>query len=260
MSINRSAVKAALSPPFPAEIVDSLLVEYQHIKQQFFLRKFGPSELKGGRFAECVVRMLQFLDGGTYTPIGTQFASGATDRAINRTAQNAAIPETMRFYIGHLTRVLLDIRNKRDVAHVGGKASPNHSDSLLVCQCADWILTDLIREYGTCTIDVARQMVANINEIKLPIVAEVNGFVRIQNTKLKLQEKVLVVLYYKRPNKVRDSDIAKWVLYTHTSRFSKEILPPMHSDALIHYSGGQVDLLPLGEAFVEKNISMEMLV
>ncbi len=260
MSINRSAVKATLSPPFPADIVDGLLNEYQNIKQQFFLRKFGPSELKGGRFAECVVRMLQFLDGGTFTPIGTPFALGATDRAINRTAQNTAIPETMRFYIGHLTRVLLDIRNKRDVAHVGGKASPNYSDSLLVCQCADWILTDLIREYGTCTIDVARQMVANINEVKIPVVAEVDGFIRVQNTKLSVQDKILVVLYYKRPNKVRDSDIAKWVVYKNASRFNKDILPPMHNDALLHYVGGQVSLLPLGEAYVDKNISMDLLV
>jgi hypothetical protein len=34
----------------------------------------------------------------------------------------------------------------------------------------------------------------------------------------------------------------------------------MHTDALIHYTGGQVELLPLGEAFVEKNITMDMLV
>jgi hypothetical protein len=212
MSVNRAAVKAALAPPFPHEIIDHLLAEYQKIKQQFFLRKYRPSELDGGRFAECVVRMLQFLNSGTYTAIGTQFPNGATDLSIKTAAQNTAIPETMRFYIGHLTRVLLDIRNNRDVAHVGGKVSPNHSDSLLVIQCADWILTDLIREYSTCSIDVARQMVANINEIRLPIVAEVDGFVRVQNTKLGLQEKILVVLYYKRPNKVRDGDIAKWIL------------------------------------------------
>lgn len=41
---------------------------YKNIKQQFFLNKFRPAELDGGRFAECVLRLLEFVNEGTFTP------------------------------------------------------------------------------------------------------------------------------------------------------------------------------------------------
>lgn len=257
MSISKDAIILAVSPPLPQDIVTHLVNEYQHIEQQFFLRKFQPSELNGGRFGECVVRLIQHLDTGTYTLFGANL--GNTETILNHAHQNPLLPETIRFYINRLTRVILDIRNKRDVAHIGGKVSPNYSDSQLISQCADWILTDIVREYHTCTIEVARQMVTNINEIHIPIVAEVDGWIRIQNTKLDAQKKTLVVLYYKNPTKVRDSDLAKWIEYKNVSRYRVAVLRALHTEALIHYNNGQCELLPFGVQYVEKNISMEFL-
>ena len=75
MGIAKSQVIAALSPPLPTEIVARLLNEYQGIKQQLALRKFRPSELNGGRFAECVLRLVQHLDNPPYTPFGPSFNS-----------------------------------------------------------------------------------------------------------------------------------------------------------------------------------------
>jgi hypothetical protein len=190
MSVDRKAVLAAISPPLPDEIATRLLNEYLHIKQQFFLRRYRPSELNGGRFGECIVRLIQHLDTGTYTPFGTSLAS--TENILDHAFRNVSLPETIRFYVNRLTRVVLDIRNKRDVAHVGGKVSPNYADSLLICPCADWILTDIVREFCTCRIEVARQIVANINEIQIPIVAEVDGWVRVQDTKLDARSKALI--------------------------------------------------------------------
>lgn len=258
MSVSKNAVISAISPPLPSDIIIRLIDEYQHIKQQFFLRKFQPSELNGGRFGECVVRLIQYLDTGVYIPFGTYL--GNTETILNHAYQNTALPETIRFYINRLVRVILDVRNKRDVAHVGGKVSPNYSDSLLICQCADWILTDIVREYHTCPIDAARQMVASINEVHIPIIAEIDGWIRIQDTTLDARKKTLVVLYYMKPNRVRDSDLAKWIEYLNVPRYRTTILKTLHVEALIHYAGGQCELLPLGVQFVEKNISMELLV
>jgi hypothetical protein len=258
MSVSKSAVISSVSPPLPKDIVARLLDEYQYIKQQFFLRKFQPSELNGGRFGECVVRLIQYLDTGAYTPFGSSLSN--TETIFNHAHQNVSLPETVRFYVNRLTRVILDVRNKRDVAHVGGKVSPNYSDSMLICQCADWILTDIVREYHTCPIDVARQMVASINEVHIPIVVEVDGWVRIQNTNLDAKKKSLVVLYYKKPNRVRDSDLVRWIEYKNVTRYRTVVLKALHAEALIHYAGEYCELLPLGVQFVEKNISMELLV
>ncbi|WNZ25437.1 hypothetical protein HJG54_22995 [Leptolyngbya sp. NK1-12] len=257
MSVQKSQIESALSAQLPKDIITELLNEYQHIKQQFFLRKFQPAELNAARFSECVLRLIEFLDTGNYTPFGKQLN---TQNIINRISNNTGLPEGVRFFIPQLTRVLLDIRNKRNVAHVGGEVNPNYSDSLLVSHSADWILIELIRNYHTNSIDEARKIVESINEAKIPVIVEVGSFVRVQNTKLKADQKTLLILYYKQPDKVSDADLIKWIKYSNASRYRTEILKVLDDEALIHYENGFCTLLPKGIIHVEKNISLELIV
>jgi hypothetical protein len=120
MSVAKSQVVAALSPPLPSEIVVRLLDEYQDIKKNFIFRKFRPSELNGGRFAECILRLIQHFDNPPYTPFGTSL--GNADSVIRHVEQNTSLHESIRFFIPRIARILLDIRNRRDVAH--GSMSP----------------------------------------------------------------------------------------------------------------------------------------
>ncbi|MDG2991704.1 hypothetical protein L3556_12290 [Candidatus Synechococcus calcipolaris G9] len=257
MSIQRTQIEAALSAKLPQDILTALLDEYQHIKQQFFLRKFQPAELNAARFSECVLRLIEFLDTGNYTPLGRQLN---TQSIINRVSNNTGLPEGIRFFIPQLTRVLLDIRNKRNVAHVGGEVNPNYSDSLLVSHSADWILIELIRNYHVNSIDEARRIVESINETKIPVIVEVGSFVRVQSTKLKSDQKTLLVLYYKQPDKVSDADLIKWLKYSNVSRYRTKVLKSLDNEALIHYENGFCTLLPKGIIYVEKNISPELII
>lgn len=258
MSIVRKELVMALSKNLPQEVVNHTIDEYLHIKRQFYLRHFQPSELQGGRFAECVVRLLQFLHTGSYTPFGSYLRN--TDSIINAISNDTNHTDTIRYLIPRQARILLDVRNKRDVAHVGGEVNPNYSDSLFICHAADWILSELVRHFYSCSPDEARRIVASINEIRIPIVTEVDGFVRIQNTNLDAREKSLVVLYYKQPTKVSDTDIFKWIIYSNFSRFQKDILAKLHAEALIHYAAGRCTLIDKGIAYVEKHISLDLLV
>ncbi|MEG4027385.1 MULTISPECIES: hypothetical protein [unclassified Microcoleus] len=258
MSIAKNQVIAALSPPLPNEIVTHLLDEYQDIKQHFALRKFRPSELNGGRFAECVLRLIQHLDNPPHTPFGTSL--GNSDNIIRGVERNTALHDSMRFFIPRLVRIMLDVRNRRDVAHVGGDVSPNYSDSLFISQNADWILTEILRIYYNCSMDSATKIVATINQVRLPIIADINGFVRVQNTNLDHRGKTLAILYYKNPEKVRDTKLIEWTKYSNPSLFKKNILSKLDSEALVHYDNGFCTLLPKGIVYTEKNISMELLV
>ncbi len=257
MSVTKAALVAALSSKIPSDIVTNTLDEYEHIKQQFFLRKFQPSELNGARFGECVLRLLEHADTGSYTPFGTPLKS---EQIVKRVENNTQLPDTLRFFIPRLTRVILDVRNRRDVAHVGGVVNPNYSDALFVVQASDWILTELVRLFHASSINEAQRIVDNINEVRIPIVAEVDGFVRVQNTHLDAREKALVVLYYKQPTNVKDSQLAAWIKYKNLSRFKTAILEKLDAEALIHYETGLCSLLPKGVNYVEKNIALDLLV
>lgn len=257
MSIARSKLITILSAHIPNQILINMLDEYQHIKQQFFLLKFQPSELNGARFGECVLRLLEYLDSSKYTPFGMSLKS---EPIIKRVENNTKLQDTLRFFIPRLTRVILDVRNRRDVAHVGGAVNPNYSDALFVVQSTDWILTELVRLFHSCSIDEAQRIVNSINEVRIPVVAEIDGFVRVQNTDLDARKKTLVILYYKRPATVKAADLARWAKYQNPTRFKTSILAKLDAEALIHHDGGLCSLLPKGVVFVEKNIPLDLLV
>lgn len=256
MSIRKSDLIKALSPPLPNEVVVRLLDDYQEIKQQFFLRKFQPSELDGGRFAESVLRLLEFQHSGIYTSYGKQLKS---EEIINKLVSNANMHESERILIPRQCRVLLDIRNKRNVAHPAGDVDPNYSDAILIVHGADWILTELIRLYYTCTINEARSLVTEVNEVSIPLIADIDGFLRVQDAKMECSDKVLVLLYHKDPIKVKDKELIEWTRYKNPSRFQKLILSELDKACLIHHENGECTLLPKGKLFVEKNIPLELL-
>jgi hypothetical protein len=256
MSIDKNRLIAILSTRLPSDIVIELVKEYQYLKQQFALGKFQPSELNAARFSECALRIIEYLDTSKYTPLGIPLTS---ENIINSAQRNTVLKDAIRFFIPRLARVILDVRNKRDVAHVGGEVNPNYSDALFVTHCADWILTEVVRHFYSCSIDEAASIVKNINEIQIPVVVEVDGFIRVQNSNLDSREKVLVVLYYKQPAKVIDVDIANWIRYKNISRFRSDILKQLDADVLVHFEKGYCTLLPKGAKYVEKNISLEML-
>lgn len=89
---------------------------------------------------------------------------------------------------------------------------------------------------------------------------KVDGFVRVQNTSLSAEQKTLLILYYKQPNKVSDSNLIKWIKYKNPSRYRQELLQSLDNKAQIHYDNGFCTLLPKGIAFVEKNISTDLIV
>ncbi|MGK7955533.1 MAG: hypothetical protein AB4063_09775 [Crocosphaera sp.] len=155
---------------------------------------------------------------------------------------------------------MLDIRNQRDIAHVGGEVSPNYSDFLLVSHAADWILVELIRNYHTNSIDEARKIVESINETKIPVIVEIDDFVRVQNTTLKAEEKTLLILYHKQPNKVSDTDLIKWIKYSNSSRYKTKILKALDDEVLIHYDNGFCTILLKGIHYVENKIDLELII
>lgn len=258
MSLAKSQVVAALSPPLPSEIIEHLIAEYQGIKQNLAFKRFRPTELDGGRFGECMLRLFQYFDSNTYTPFGTQVTN--SDSIINRMQNFTTLDDSIRLFLPKLTRILIDVRNKRNVAHVGGGVDPSFSDSIFISHTADWILIELIRIYHSCSVDTATKMVRSINEIHVPIVAIVDGFVRVQNTDLDNKQKVLVILYHKNPEKVSDTDLIKWTEYGNSSRFKSSILKSLHNEALIHYENGQCSLLPKGVMHVERTIPMDTII
>lgn len=253
MSIQSDKLIASLETTLPKEILVEMLKEYNQLKINFYLRKFRPTELDGARFSECVLRLLEYVDIGTYSPFGTSLRS---EQIINRIANNTSLPTTIRLLIPRLIRVILDIRNKRDVAHVGGEVNPNYSDSIFITHSVDWILTEIVRHYHSTSIDEAAKAVSAINEVQVPIVDDINGVIRVLDPTLQASDKVLIILYSRQPESVSESDLRNWIEYKNSTNFRNKILFILHKQALIHYQDSNCTLTRRGILYVEKYISV----
>ena len=110
------------SAGLPSALVDELIDAFAEAKRRFYRDDLRPSAIEGGRFAEAVFRVLEWATTSKYLPLGKTLPS--VDKLL-ASLQNASGPESVRLHIPRTLRVIYDIRNKRDVAHLGDGIDPN---------------------------------------------------------------------------------------------------------------------------------------
>jgi hypothetical protein len=253
-SFNSPSLRNVL-PNIPSDIVDALETEFGGLESRFARRDWGPAELNGGRFAEAVLRFLEWREsGGHFTPVGTQLNR---QQILNRVYNSASLPEGLRFHVAKCSEVLLDIRNKRDVAHLGTTISVDQMDAHLVMRLAAWILAEIIREEGGLSAQAAQDIIDRLSSRRLSLIEEVGGDLVVVATELPARERALVVLYHVYPEFMNIGAVRKAVGYQHTTRFRQIIL--QHAKAGITYvKGDNAYLTKKGVAWVEENIDMAL--
>lgn len=239
----------------PPNLVDALQAEFQKLHKQYFLGRWEPSQLDGGRFAEAVLRIVEQKNVGKFTALGIQL-----DRlAIVRSAEgNTTLPDSLRFQIPRLAGLILDFRNTRNVGHLGN-IDVNEMDATFVLHSADWIVAELIRLETQMDPDKAQSEIKKIIERKVPIIENLGGRLKILDPKLNTLKKILATCYQKFPEHVSEKDLLNWTEYSvHNSGRFRKYLKQLNRDTLIDYRKGEVVLTKRGALWVEKNIEFEL--
>src|SRR5688572_499402 len=99
----------------PNDVVGVLQTEFQKLHEQYFLGRWEPAQLDGGRFAEAVLRIVEFKNSGNYTALGTSLNRLQIVQAAER---NVNLSDSLRFQIPRLAGLILDFRNNRNVGHL----------------------------------------------------------------------------------------------------------------------------------------------
>lgn len=90
-------------------------------------------------------------------------------------------------------RLLLDFRNNRDAAHLGG-FDANSMDTLFVMTSATWIVCELVRVYGGYQMFDAQRIVDGLSVKEYPVIMEFKGEIFITRHDLTAKQEVLVLL------------------------------------------------------------------
>src|SRR4051794_20994835 len=121
----------------------ALVSEYSSILQNFTEQRWTPSELSGGKFCEIVYTILDGFSKKSYA------ARPAKPRnfveACKKLESNAGVPRSFQILIPRLLPPLYEIRNNRNVGHVGGDVDPSFLDSSAVLSITSWVMVELVR-------------------------------------------------------------------------------------------------------------------
>jgi hypothetical protein len=195
-------------------------------------------------FCEIVYTILEGHSRGAY-------ASGPTKPpnfvdACRRLEGNAKGPRSFQILIPRLLPGLYEIRNNRNVGHVGGDVDPDFMDSSAVVAIASWILAELIRVFHGTSTEEAQRAVDNLAERRVPLVWKSGDIRRVLKPDIALKEQI-VLLLSSSSGKVSFDELFKWTGYKKKAYFTR-LIWQLHKARLIEFHEGtrELELLPGG--------------
>ena len=176
--IDRSKALASL----PQGLRDELFDEFDGIVKNYREGNWKASGLDAGA-AEVAYSVLLGITTGIFPSQANKpsnFKAKCDEFATdNRKYPPANSPHSARVLIPRVLAVLYDIRNNRNVGHIGGDVDSNHMDAELVLHSAQWVMAEFVRIFHGLSIDEATATVDALVERTTPTIWNVGDKKRI---------------------------------------------------------------------------------
>lgn len=236
----------------PDSLKNPLISEYNSIVQNYMEHRWTAAELSGGKFCEIVYTILDGYAKNSY-PDAPSKPSNFVD-ACRRLENHSTVPRSFQILIPRMLPSLYEIRNNRNVGHVGGDVNPNHMDSQIVVGMCSWIIGEMIRVLHNTSIQNAQKIVDFITVRKIPIVWDTGTVKRILDSGFSLKDKILLLVGSSQ-SKTSVDDLISWIEYTDKKYFMK-LIKDLHAKRLIEWNNidNNVELLPPGSQYVEDRL------
>jgi hypothetical protein len=150
---------------------------------------------------------------------------------------------------------LYEIRNNRNVGHVGSDVDPNHMDAVCVLQMSKWVMAELARVLHELSTQEATAIVDSLVERETPLIWEVNGRKRVLNTNLNMRDKTFLLLHASS-GAVGEAELVSWIEHSNASVYRRDVLRPAHRSRYLKYDekARDVQISPRGIEYVEENL------
>jgi len=248
----RSTIEAQLSSKLDAKLVKKLLDAHAEAKRNFYLGGLRLSAVEGGRFCEAAFRLLEYATkSNAFTPLGTQLDTNKLIRDLS-TLPAAQFNDSLRLHIPRSLRLVYDIRNKRDTAHLADGIDPNLQDATLVVTVIDWVLAEFIRLYHNVPPNTASKIVDGIVKRVAPVVQDFNGFLKVLNPELQASEHCTVLLYQKGDDGATLEELEQWVRPKMRANLKRTLGMLVHKKDHAHFDGSRYFITRNGEQYVEQ--------
>jgi hypothetical protein len=231
-------------------------VEFGQILKNYTEHRWTSAELYSGRFCEVVYTILDGYARKNYAAAPKKPKDFvAACRALEA---NSSVPRSFQILIPRLLPGLYEIRNNRNVGHVGGDVNPDFMDSSFVVAAASWILAELIRVLHGLDTEEAQRLVDDLSERRIPLVWKSGNMRRVLRPELSLKDQILLLLGSAN-NRVPLDNLLTWTGYE-DPRYFRRCIRELHENRFIehHKSLGEVELLPPGAEYVTHLVAKEI--
>jgi hypothetical protein len=239
------------SAGIPPQLVSELLEAYVEAKRRFHLGDHRPQEVEGGRFSEAAFRILQHASGQSVTSVGKTLPS--VDKLLPTFENATGQPDSIRLHIPRTLKLIYDIRNKRDAAHLADGIDPNLQDATLVIGNMDWVMAELVRLYHGVDPNKTQKIIEDLVTREVPAVQEIGGQPVILS-KLTPRNQALLMLYRAGASGMTLNELAG-ALRADRKDHLKVRLAKLDEDRLVllHPQSGRYHITNNGNRYVEQN-------
>lgn len=237
----------------PTQLRRDLLDAFREIVTNFSQRRWEPAELNGGKLSEAAYSICKGIAENNM-PARAEKPKNMV-AACQGLEKHTNAPRSVRIQIPRMIQALYEIRNNRNVGHVGGDVDPNHMDAVSVLQMSKWIVAELVRVLHQMTVDAASELVDALVEREVPLVWKVGDKRRVLDPKMSMKDKTLLLLHG-ATGPVAEADIFEWVEHSNSTYYRRDILRRAHKEKLLEYDAEArtVTISPSGVAYVEENL------
>jgi hypothetical protein len=240
----------------PDGLRSPLLEEFDQIVRNYLEHRWTSAELFAGRFCEVVYTILDGYGRNSYAAAPQKPRDFVA--ACRTLESHSSVPRSFQILIPRLLPALYEIRNNRNVGHVGGDVNPDFMDSSFVVSASSWIMAELIRVLHGLDTKEAQRIADDLSERRIPLVWKSGDLRRVLRVGLSLKDQVLLLLASTVTRTPLES-LFTWSGYKDMNYF-RRCIRELHSNRLIefHESAGEVELLPPGAEYVAKLVVKEM--
>jgi hypothetical protein len=246
----RATIRAGLVAVFNAQVVDELLNAHREAKLNYYLGGLRLSAVEGGRFCEAAFRLLQQQAFGAFDQLGKKLDADNTAKALANIAAGSK-PDAVRLHIPRALRVVYDIRNNRDAAHLSDGIDPNLQDATLVVAILDWVLAEFVRLHHSVSADVAHSMVEDLVTRHAPVIQDFDGFLKVLRTDLSARGHCLVLLYQRGKHGATFDELMTWARPEMQKNLRRTLDAIVDEKAWAHRAGGRYAITLSGEHEVD---------
>jgi hypothetical protein len=255
--VSLEAIRTGLVTQFPQQLVDQLLECYQEQRANYFLGKHRPTEVEGGRFSEAAFRMLESYCSLPLTPIGTQINTEGLIKTLANLPANT-FNESVRLHVPRMLRVVYDIRNKRDAAHLADGIDANLQDATFVFSALDWVLAEFIRLSTSITPEQAVKLIKGVTVNVTPSIEEFDGFLKTLNPSLGPGDRILILLYQRNSLGASIVELTGWLKPSQRTNIKRSLSQLEHDKDFVVLVGGNYKITRRGILHIQNKKLLEL--